>query len=330
MTQKTKTEYKFNYPKRERVRLDRFLVNRDKEELYSRNFVEQLIENGFVKVNKTVMKKSHKLKYGDTVTVTIPEQKDPELKPENIPLDIIYEDEYFAVINKQARICVHPTPNRFTGTIANALLYHFGDNLSKLDTVRPGIVHRLDKDTSGVLIIPKNDLVHSKFGEIFKERRIDKFYKAIVLGEPKITGTIDTYIDRRRQDKIKMSATERRGKHAITHYEIEESFVYFSLLNLKIETGRTHQIRVHLKSINHPILGDNLYNSKIRTLNRIPSHLRGKVKILLDKLMRRQALHAYKIVFKHPITNEMLAVKADYPTDIRDTLNWLKKNFRIS
>ena len=289
-------------------RLDIFLQSMLEE--MSRAGVQKLIEDGLVKVNgKDIKKAGTKLKGNEIVEVKIPEEEVPELKPENIPIDIVYEDEYIAVINKTSNMTVHPAQNIYTGTLVNALLYHF-KSLSNIneDSIRPGIVHRLDKDTSGLIIIAKTNEAHEKLVEMFQSKNMKKTYIAICKGNfSQKSGRIENLIGRDPYERKRMAVVETNGKPAITNYEVIDEVQDFSLMKVNIETGRTHQIRVHMKFLNHPILGDSTYGS--------PS-----------KLAERQMLHAYMLEFIHPVTKESIKVKGKLPGDFENIIKKLRFN----
>lgn len=289
-------------------RLDIFLQSMLEE--MSRAGVQKLIEDGLVKVNgKDIKKAGTKLKGNEIVEVKIPEEEVPELKPENIPIDIVYEDEYIAVINKTSNMTVHPAQNIYTGTLVNALLYHF-KSLSNIneDNIRPGIVHRLDKDTSGLIIIAKTNEAHEKLVEMFQSKNMKKTYIAICKGNfSQKSGRIENLIGRDPYERKRMAVVETNGKPAITNYEVIDEVQDFSLMKVNIETGRTHQIRVHMKFLNHPILGDSTYGS--------PS-----------KLAERQMLHAYMLEFIHPVTKKSIKVKGKLPGDFENIIKKLRFN----
>jgi 23S rRNA pseudouridine1911/1915/1917 synthase len=278
-------------------------------------------------------KKSHPLKVNDVVTIhKISENTASDTHPrgENIPIKIIFEDDFLAVIDKPSGMTVHPAPGHHSGTLVNALLYHFGKNLSLLDSSspthkpRPGIVHRLDKDTSGVMLIAKNDKVHYLLSQLFMLRQIEKTYQCICVGVPKTTtGDIVSYIGRHARDRKKM-AIRPVGKQAITTYKLVHDFEYFSQIEVSILTGRTHQIRVHLESINHPVLGDDTYSSLKRTLSACPLNLQKRLKVHLSNHLSRQALHAQKICFVHPISLEKVTFESEMPEDMMQTAAFLK------
>ncbi len=287
-------------------RLDIFLQGAMEDT--SRAAVQKFIDEGCVEINgKKISKAGIKLKGNEEIKIEIPEKEILVLKGENIPLDIIYEDKYIAVINKPSDMTVHPAQDNYSGTLVNALLYHF-DTLSNIneDNIRPGIVHRLDKDTSGLIIIAKTNEAHEKLVEMFQSKKMKKTYVAVCKGNFKNkSGRLENLIGRDPFDRKKMAVVEINGKKAITNYEVIDEVQDFSLLKINIETGRTHQIRVHMKYLNHPILGDSTYGS--------PS-----------KIIGRQMLHAYMLEFIHPITKEIIKLKGEIPQDFADVLKKLK------
>ncbi|MDP8268671.1 MAG: RluA family pseudouridine synthase [Candidatus Tenebribacter davisii] len=319
---------KIEYKENEKQRIDKYLVSLNLEKLYSRSFIDKLLKNEAILVNGKVVKKNHKLTSSDIIEITIPPKDEVEIKPQNIPFDIIWEDDDIVIVNKPAGLVVHPGAGISDGTLVNALMYHFKEVLStRHDPLRPGIVHRLDKETSGLLIVAKNDKVHSLLSRMFQDRIIKKTYLAVTVGiPPKTEDTINTMIGRSKRDRIKMTVTDD-GRDAITHYKIIKYYDFFSVSEIILETGRTHQIRVHFSHINCPILGDNTYSTLKRTLSIVPFHYQKKVKYLLANHLKRQALHAYKLEFEHPITKEIIKVEAPIPEDIQYTLDWLDKYF---
>jgi len=309
-------------------RIDKYIVSLNDKRLYSRSFIDRLIKENQIRVNSKPVKKNHHLKKGEIINIEIPERTDLLPEPEDITLNIVYEDESLIIINKQAGLTVHPAPGNPKGTLVNALVYHFKDDLSSgNDKFRPGIIHRLDKNTSGLMIVAKNDRVHYLLSKMFQERKIEKYYQAIVTGVPaKREDTIITFINRSRKDRKKMSVADS-GKKAITYYRVIKEFDFFSHLEVKLETGRTHQIRVHMSYLNCPVLGDGTYSNLKRTINQIPVHLQKKVKYLLANHLKRQALHSYRLSFEHPITGRAIDIEIDLPEDMRYTLEWLERNF---
>jgi 23S rRNA pseudouridine1911/1915/1917 synthase len=321
---------KIIYKEKEFQRLDKFLSNNQIDELHSRSYIDKLIESGAIQVNDKPAKKSQILKNGDVISIDFPPKKDLNIEPQNIPLEIVWEDDYLVIVNKQAGLTVHPAAGNSDGTLVNALMHHLQGNLSSgSDALRPGIVHRLDKDTSGLLIVAKDDKTHALLSAMFQEKKVKKTYLAITVGVPKeAEGTIDTMVERSRNDRKKM-AVSNSGKKAITHYRVSQDYSFFSVVEIDLETGRTHQIRVHFSHLNCPVLGDETYSSLKRTLSTIPHHFHKKVKFLLAKHLQRQALHAYKLEFSHPITGEQISVQAPIPDDMQYVLNWLERNFEV-
>lgn len=264
----------------------------------SRSYIQKLIVGGSVKVNNKNCKNSYKGCSGDEVSIILPESIIPEIVPENISLDVLYEDDDVIVVNKPKDMVVHPAAGHYTGTLVNGLMYHCRDNLSGINGVlRPGIVHRIDKDTTGSIIACKNDFSHEKMSIQFKEHTIDREYRAIIVGRlPQKKGTINASIGRSPQDRKKMSVNAPNGKNAVTHYEVLEEFKDYSYISCILETGRTHQIRVHMASIGHPILGDEVYGNV-----KCPFKLSG------------QTLHAYILGFVHPRNDEYIKTVAPIP-----------------
>lgn len=275
------------------VRLDKLLTTRF--ENLSRTYFQWLISEGYVSLNGVIVKKSAKLQPGDEIEVQFVPTKELDLVAEDIPLDILYEDDHMIAINKPAGLVVHPGPGNWKGTFVNALLFHC-TTLARTDELRPGIVHRLDKETSGVLIAAKTHEMHGLLSDIFAQRKVEKRYLAICIGRPP-NQTIDAPIGRHPTQRKLMTVVETGGKSARTHIEVLASNGAMSLLDINLETGRTHQIRVHLKYINHPIIGDDVYG-----------------KMLFGAT--RQMLHAHHIAFTHPITGKALEIKAPVPQDM--------------
>ncbi len=294
------------------TRIDHFLIKQDIG--ISRTYLQKLIKDGHVLVNNKTVKPNYRLRLNDEIVVNIPPPAELEILPENIPLDIIYEDSSIIVINKPAGIVVHPAGGNYSGTIVNALLYHCKDLTGIGGKERPGIVHRLDKDTSGVLVAAKNDHSHQHLSKQFKMRKVEKRYIALVAGVvKKESGTIEVPIGRDIKDRKKISPKTRRAKTAVTHFKVIERFKNASLLEIKIETGRTHQIRVHLSHFKHPVLGDVQYGGKImRNWNNIN--------------IPRQMLHAERLGIIHPATERYMEFKAPMPEDIDKLLYFLTFN----
>ena len=300
------------------TRLDIFLSQKLPD--LTRSRIKKIIEQGLVSLNKKNAKAGAKVKTGDQIDITIPEPQPINAEPEKIPLNILYEDEHILVLNKPPGLTVHPGAGRTKGTLVNALLYHCKDLSGIGGALRPGIVHRIDKDTSGVLVVAKTDKSHQFLSKQFKEHSIKRRYLAIVSGIIKNNqGTIDLPIGRHVSERKKMSVRTRRGRRAVTHYKVIKKFNNFALLEITLETGRTHQIRVHLSAIHHPVLGDPVYGK-----GRIPPGLSPKVTTLIKNL-KRQALHAQTLGIIHPETKQYMEFTAQPPDDIKNIINALEE-----
>jgi len=300
-------------------RLDAYLAASLPE--ISRSFVQKLIENGYVSVNTGKEKASYKIKEGDEIKIEIPAPEPTSLQPADIPLDIIHEDEDIIVINKPAGLVVHPAHGHRADTLVNALLFH-RPHLSSIGGVeRPGIVHRLDKDTSGVIIVAKNDFAHNNLSEQFQARTVFKEYLCFVKGTPEpAAGTIDAAISRAPHNRKKFAVDEESGKEAVSHYEVVESFPLLSFVRVEIKTGRTHQIRVHMSSIGCPVIGDRDYGRTWR-----PKRASKELKEFLDNL-DRVLLHAYRIEINHPGTGKRTNYEAELPAEFQEMSVILKFN----
>lgn len=310
-------------PEAEGNRLDRFLAGQFPD--YSRTLLASLVRDGLVSIEDfppAKLKPSLKLEAGQVITLEKPALEEAELAPEDIPLDVLFEDDCIIVINKPADLPVHPPKAGRGGTLANALLFHF-QKLSRPDPIRPGIVHRLDADTSGVIVCAKDDSAHFKLAKQFEQRTVKKEYVAIVRGRMKQpTGEIDMPIGRH-PDHYEMQRVHPEGRSAVTHWEVIEEFKRFSLLRLKPQSGRTHQLRVHLSAINHPIVGDRLYSRK-PPLTR--SEVEGReAEPGEPPLIARQALHAARLEFEHPRSGERVSFEAPLPEDMQRTLEALRE-----
>ena len=274
----------------------------------SRSYIQKQIDDGLLTINSVVKKSNYRLKADDEIKLQVPDSVEPDIKPQNIPLDIVYEDEDVCIVNKPQGMVVHPSAGHYEDTLVNALLYHLNGRLSGINGVlRPGIVHRIDKDTSGLLIICKNDFSHGKIAAQLKEHSANRIYHAIVHGVLKDDeGTIDTYIERNPLDRKKMCVSNT-GKRAITHYKVLERFKDYTYIELKLETGRTHQIRVHMSHIGHPLMGDPVYMPR-----KEPIHCAG------------QMLHAKSIGFVSPSKNEYIEFDSDLPDHFKKALEYLR------
>lgn len=277
-------------------RVDKFLSIMMPEQ--SRSYLQKIIKEGSVLVNGKPVKASYRMEAEDEVTIDLPELKEPEILAEDIPLDILYEDEELLMVNKPKGMVVHPSAGHSSGTLVNAVMYHCKDQLSGINGVmRPGIVHRIDKDTTGALVICKNDLAHNHVADQLKMHSITRKYRAIVHGVIREEeGTVDAPIGRHPVERKKMAINERNGKRAVTHYRVLQRFANHTYIECQLDTGRTHQIRVHMASLRHPILGDTVYGSE-----KNPYHLEG------------QTLHAQVLGLIHPVTGEYVEVEAPLP-----------------
>lgn len=271
----------------------------------SRNSVQQLIAEGAVTVNGSVATKKYTVRTGDVITVEIPEPKVLSVEKENIPLDIVFEDEHLLVVNKPKGMVVHPAAGNFDGTLVNALLYHCGDSLSGINgVIRPGIVHRIDKDTSGLLVVAKTDTAHKGLAEQIKEHSFTRIYNTVVVGNIKDDcGTIDAPIGRHPKDRKKQAVTEKNSRNAVTHFEVLQRFNGFTYLKVTLETGRTHQIRVHMAYRGNPVAGDVVYGNPKKTYG-----------------LEGQCLNASTIGFVHPITKEYMEFTCELPQYFKDFL----------
>ncbi len=290
------------------IRIDRALS--DKFSDYSRAFIQKLIEDGNICVSNKPIKANYKIKPGDCIEIMIPEPSEPDIEPEDIPLNIVYEDNDIIIIDKPKNMVVHPAPGHYSGTLVNALMYHCKDSLSTINGIlRPGIVHRIDMNTTGLLLVCKNDAAHKIMSDKFRIHDINRVYTAICYNhfkEPE--GTIDKPIGRHKTDRKKMAVEPVNGRNAITHYKvIEELKNNFSLIECRLETGRTHQIRVHMSSINHPLLGDDIYGPKNCIFK-----------------TEGQVLHAGTLGFTHPITNEYMEFQSPLPEYFTSILKKLR------
>ncbi|MFR6413514.1 RluA family pseudouridine synthase [Anaerobutyricum soehngenii] len=299
VNQESKQEQRYYYTvmeEQEGMRLDQFLAAELKE--HSRSYIQKLIKEGQVQVGEKKQKPGYRLRVDDAVVICVPPLKELEVLPEQMDLDILYEDEDVILINKQKDMVVHPCPGRYKGTLVNGLLYHCKDNLSGINGVlRPGIVHRIDKDTTGVLVVCKNDMAHKSLAEQLKEHSITRKYEAIVYNNfTQEEGTVDAPIGRSPIDRKKMAVEPKNGKRAVTHYKVLSHLNHqVNHIECQLETGRTHQIRVHMASIRHPLLGDTIYG---------PKNAMG---------LTGQCLHARVLGFVHPRTGEYVEFEAPLP-----------------
>lgn len=293
----------------------------------SRSLAANLIASQCILVDGRPRKPGYRVKFGDTIQGQIPTPAPVDFDPEPIPIDIIYQDEQIAVINKQPGLVVHPAPGHAGGTLVNALLYHCPDLGAIGGEIRPGIVHRLDKDTSGTMVIAKNSAAHEELSRQFKAREVQKKYLALVYGEPSSDqGTIHLPIGRHPVDRKRMSTTTRRGRDAETIWKVRERFAGITLLELTLKTGRTHQIRVHCAAMGHPVAGDPVYRPRklFTNLPHILPNLSPAV-ITALKSIPRQMLHAWQLGFTHPAEKTFLVFEAPLPPDMADVINTLRR-----
>ena len=290
------------------IRIDRYLAEECKE--LSRSYIQKLLKDGLILVNEKPVKANYKLQKEDHIQVQLPDTEEPDILPEDIPLDILYEDEHLLVVNKPKGMVVHPSAGHTQGTLVNAVLYHCKGNLSGINGIlRPGIVHRIDKDTTGALLVCKDDTTHKCLAEQLKEHSIKRIYHAIVHGNIKEdSGTVNAPIGRHPIDRKKMSINEKNGRNAVTHYRVLERFGEYTYIACELETGRTHQIRVHMASIHHPLLGDCVYGPA-----KCPWTLQG------------QTLHAKILGIIHPRTGKYMEFDAPLPEYFENLLKKLRK-----
>ena len=290
------------------IRIDKLLS--DRIDAITRSHIQKLIEGGNVTIFGSSVKTNYKVKAGDEIIVTIPEVDETEILPEDIPINIVYEDDDMLVVDKPQGMVVHPAVGNYTGTLVNALMYRCGDTLSGINgEKRPGILHRIDKDTSGLLMVAKTDRAHIGLSEQIKEHSLTRAYKALVHGGFSAeTGTIDAPIGRHPTDRKKMTITEKNSREAVTHYRVLEKLGKYTFIECVLETGRTHQIRVHMSHNGHPIVGDKTYGVKKEEFS-----------------LEGQLLHAYKIGFIHPVKNEYMEFVSELPDYFERVLDNLRK-----
>lgn len=289
------------------MRLDRYLAEQIPD--LTRSYLQKLLKENLAEVNGKIVKANYKVKKGDQISLELPEVQEPEAFPENIPLDILYEDEDVLLVNKPKGMVVHPAAGHLSGTLVNGVLYHCRGQLSGINGVlRPGIVHRIDRDTTGVLVVCKNDRAHQSLAAQLKEHSITRKYRAIVLGSLKEDGTVNAPIGRHPVDRKKMAVNRKNGKEAVTHYHVLEELKGYTYIECQLETGRTHQIRVHMASIGHPLLGDSVYGP-----SRCPFSLEG------------QCLHAMVLGFLHPSTGVYMEFESPLPEYFEKLLQKLQK-----
>ncbi len=301
-------------------RIDKYLHGRFCN--YSRQMLQEIIKAGGVTVNGKQVKQSFQLAPGDIIEVTLPELPSRDIEPEDIPLNIIYEDDDIIVLNKQANLIVHPARGYTHGTLVNGLVHYCNKLSSGLGELRPGIVHRLDRNTTGVMVVTKNDVAQWKVARQFEERKTRKTYLAIVHGCPELTADrIKAPLGVHPRIRERYSVRPETGKEAISFYEVLEEFRGYSLLQVRIETGRTHQIRVHLSHIKHPVVADDMYGGKVV----YPWQIKDAPATPEDPVISRVALHAYTLEFRHPTTEQMVKFQAPLPADMEALLQLLRE-----
>lgn len=304
------------------LRVDKFLLDRVPNT--SRNRLQLAAKNGYIHVNGTAVKQNYKVKARDVVTVELPHPvREVELTAEDIPLEIFHEDDDLVIVNKAAGMVVHPGVGNYSGTLVNAILHHFGvlPDAGRQETPRPGLVHRLDKNTTGLMVLAKTDMALTNLSEQFFERSVDRRYHALVWGDVKEDGTVTGHIGRSLKDRKLMSVFEdgESGKHAVTHYRVLRRYGYVTLVECKLETGRTHQIRAHMKHIGHPVFGDTQYGGD--KVMKGPSF--SKYRQFVQNsfiILPRQALHAKSLALTHPVSGERLQFESELPNDIEEVL----------
>lgn len=316
-------------PGQSKERLDSYLTKH--VENATRTKVQEAIKTGEVRVNDRIVRPSYSIQPNDLIRIELSRPDPPEVKAEDISLNIVYEDDFLLVVNKPAGMVTHPAYKNYSGTLVNALMHH-SDTLSRLHTddddepefIRPGIVHRLDKDTSGLLVVAKDETTHQKLAKQFAAKTSEREYNAIVWGIFKQkSGMIDAPLGRSKKDRKKVAVIPD-GKHAVTEYEVIEQFDYLAFVRLHLRTGRTHQIRVHLSHIHHPVFGDPSYGGREIVSGGVEGKKKAEVKNLLE-MIHRQALHAKKLGFVHPETNTMMRFECELPDDMKKVLSSLRK-----
>ncbi len=308
-------------------RLDRYIGRMEKLKI-TRSQFQKLAETGLVTLNDKVAKRNYILTGGEKIIIKIPPPPPMEVRPQNIPLDIPFEDDYLLVVNKPAGMVTHPGAGNHDRTLVNALLYYSKELSSVQGWDRPGIVHRLDKNTSGLIIIAKNDMIHLALQKQLKERRIQKIYYALICGHmKKEKGVIEMPVGRSLKDRKKMTVTNVKGRVAITEYELTDRFKLYDLLKIGIKTGRTHQIRVHFSFLGHPVFGDPEYGGRLKWHRGVFSVDKRTAQKAME-LMPRQALHAKSLEFTHPVSGKTITIDSDLPEDFTSLLQFLESEGR--
>jgi len=305
-------------------RLDLFCAH--KVEGFTRSHFTKLAASGHITKDKAALKASYKVKTGDKICIEMAPPPPLEAEPENIPLNVIYEDEYLLVINKQSGMVSHPAAGNYTGTLINGLLYHFGQLQNFSDKMRPGLVHRLDKDTSGLLVIAKDESTLAALQAMMKKREIKREYNALIWGKmPLPEGTIDLPMGRSQSDRKIMKVYGAKPREAITHYKVLKTYSIAELLEVRLETGRTHQIRVHLAHFGNPVIGDSTYGGRSKAITRL-DRTKKNLGLSLLRVLDSQALHARNLSFVHPVTQKAMSFTSDLPDDFQKAVEILKSS----
>lgn len=318
-------------PGQTKLRIDKYLANHIENS--SRTKIQKVIEQKCVSVNLKIVKSNYIVQPNDTIEIFLPEvEEEKEIVPENIPLDILYQDNYLIVVNKPAGMVTHPAYRNNSGTLVNALLYHIRNNKSGLSNLngieRAGIVHRLDKNTSGILVVAKDEDTHRKLSKLFSKHDIEREYWALCWGKfLQKKGIIEKSLGRSQKDRKKV-VVKVDGKTAVTHFEVLKEYEYLSLVKLNLKTGRTHQIRVHMHSVGHPVFGDPDYEGRKAHGVPLTNRTKTEIKDLLD-IIPRQALHAKLLGFIHPITNKKMVFESDFPDDIKNLIEKVEMFYQM-
>lgn len=329
--QQQKTEYQLEVPDGQsaEIRLDRYITSFVQNA--TRNKVQKAIKDGYVTVNGTVEKSSYVVQAGDRIEISLPKPPPPKAEPEDLDLEILYEDDDLLIVNKKADMVVHPAFGNWSGTLVNGLLYHAGEQLSEpeKEQLRPGIVHRLDKDTSGLLVVAKNDVAHKKLSDQFASKETERTYWAIVWGYPPESGTIEGNIGRSVRDRKIMTLVKEGGKPAVTHFKTLEWFDHLALLEIRLETGRTHQIRVHMQHQGYYVFGDSRYGGNNVRYGPNTGSRKNMFKNMFAALPR-QALHAKTLGFVHPVSGDFMKFESELPDDFEFVLSRLRTNCKVT
>ncbi len=303
-------------------RLDVFCTHRI--EGYSRSHFTKLATSGYITINGQPLKPSHKVKPGEIIIIEMAAPNPIEAQPEEIPLDIVFEDDYLLIVNKPSGMVCHPAAGNYTGTLINGLLHHFSQLSNFSDRIRPGLVHRLDKDTSGLLVVAKDEKTLAQLQTMMKARLISREYTALVWGKiAQAEGTIDLPMGRSISDRKVMKVYGAKPREAVTHYEVIESYEIAELLKVRLQTGRTHQIRVHLSYFGNPVVGDSTYGGRSKAITRLTGP-KKQLGLSLLRVLDSQALHARKLSFEHPVTKEPMSFSSDLPEDFQKAVDILE------